>query len=597
MDNSCSRLDGLTFYNAFSQGCKSIFRQTENLNKINVFPVADRDTGTNLSLTLKSMLESCTPTYALNKVLSELADSGLTSAQGNSGIIFVQYLAGLATELANNETADTQTFSKAARQAVDYVYEALLSPVEGTVLTVMRSWADELVDQSGMDGEFTLLLEKAKLKAVEALANTPNQMQLLAKAGVPDAGAQGFVNFLEGMSDFIASGFRFIEDNVFAENQETLQTEANTIHSSTEFPQFRYCAEAVLTRSRLSISALREKYKTYGDSFILAGRPEKLHLHIHSNQPELLFAELHKDAEVSGVKADDMLAQYNIVHNPKAAIGLMTDSAADLPVDLSDKYHILSVPFGINFPQMQYLDKVTIQPGMFYKLLKSESKAPTSSLPTPKSLDTAMHFMATQYEQTICLHISSGLSSTYQVSRKLAEQHKGITVLDSRHLSVTQGLLLLRIARAIEQGMPLAELIHRFENWKNNTWIYTDIATLKYMVRSGRVSPLKGLFARLLNIKPIVSVDTEGKGMAWGKSFSRSSNLKKILQIIKDKSADNQVWEYAIVHSAAAQRASLYAEKLTGMLNKPPAYIMELSPVVGVHNGIGAVAVGISLED
>jgi DegV family protein with EDD domain len=116
------------------------------------------------------------------------------------------------------------------------------------------------------------------------------------------------------------------------------------------------------------------------------------------------------------------------------------------------------------------------------------------------------------------------------------------------------------------------------------------------MIRSGRVSNAKGLLASLFNIKPIVSVDANGKGYAYGKSFSRKANMQKIINIISTLHKENEIWEYAIVHSDALDRANCYAEKLTDIIGKAPAYIMPLSPVVGVHNGIGAVAIGVSLK-
>ena len=156
--------------------------------------------------------------------------------------------------------------------------------------------------------------------------------------------------------------------------------------------------------------------------------------------------------------------------------------------------------------------------------------------------------------------------------------------------------MILRIAQAVEAGMEYEDIIEQSMEWREKTYIYTDIATLKYMVRGGRVSPLKGFVASLLNIKPIVSLDQNGKGIAYGRSYSRKANAVKIIKTIYTHAKINKIWQYAIVHSNASDRAQMYAEKLTDLIGKPPAYIMPLSPVVGVHNGIGSVAVGISLQ-
>jgi DegV family protein with EDD domain len=116
------------------------------------------------------------------------------------------------------------------------------------------------------------------------------------------------------------------------------------------------------------------------------------------------------------------------------------------------------------------------------------------------------------------------------------------------------------------------------------------------MVRGGRVSPLKGMIARLLNIKPLITLDHEGKATAIGKSFSRKGNMKKIVRMIEDMAAEGNIWNYAIVHAQNLERAEMYAGMLEKSIHKKPAHIMDVSPVIGVHNGIGVVGIGIMFE-
>jgi DegV family protein with EDD domain len=169
-------------------------------------------------------------------------------------------------------------------------------------------------------------------------------------------------------------------------------------------------------------------------------------------------------------------------------------------------------------------------------------------------------------------------------------------IFDSRHLSVSQGLLVLRAAEAISQGMGFADIKKNLPLWRDGTWIFTDIHSLNYLVKGGRISPLKGKIAKALNLKPIVTVDDQGKGAAIGKSFSRSANMKKIIKMTKAKASEGKLWNYAIVHAECSDRAETYARKLTALLGKEPLYITEIGPVVGVHNGPGACAVGMLIE-
>ena len=126
--------------------------------------------------------------------------------------------------------------------------------------------------------------------------------------------------------------------------------------------------------------------------------------------------------------------------------------------------------------------------------------------------------------------------------------------------------------------------------------LWVDIRTLKYMVRGGRVSPLKGLMAAALNIKPIVSLDAAGKAAILGKSFSRRQNMKKILGLIGKAAEGRRVWNYGVTHAQNPFRALRYADALEQMLGKKAAFISEVSPVVGAHNGIGVVGVALMFE-
>jgi len=337
---------------------------------------------------------------------------------------------------------------------------------------------------------------------------------------------------------------------------------------------------------------------SHGDSLILAGDREKLHIHIHTARPDRVFDELYRLGQVSGAKIDDMLRQYQVSHERRFQIGLITDTASDLPMDLLDRYQITRIPFGLNFGNRSYLDKLNIQPEGFYGMLKSDPHHPTSSQPSPALVRSMVEDAVSHYDRSIAVHISSNLSGVYQSVAALASDSlRGkLGVIDSRQLSVSEGLVTLRVAKAIEAGLSYDEIMALAPSWAANTRIYTDVHTLKYMVRGGRVPPLAGMVAKLLNIKPIVGLDEDGKAKIWGKSFSRAANARKIIALIEKDLQSLQLWDYAIVHADAEARARMYARMLEKLTGRPPAYIMPLSPVVGVHNGIGAVAIGVSYD-
>lgn len=586
-------LDGSRFYRGLVAGAKELISKQAYLNKINVFPVADADTGQNLALTVQAILQKSRQVKSLKDTLKTVADAALSGARGNSGIILAQYLHGLSRELPEKGMLSAQSFAHSARKAVNHLYDSLLNPVEGTMLTVIREWSDFLVEHSAKTQDFLHLLTESLAKARISLQETPRHLKVLAEAGVVDAGASGFVAFLEGVVNYIHKG-SLRDPDLQAYVPADLDNPA--VHSSAP-DKYRYCTEAIIEQCKLELKELRSEVMPLGDSLILAGDTHKLHLHIHTSDPESLFAILFERGNVSGVKIDDMQRQFETANQRKYSIGLVTDSAANLPQEILDQYQIAVIPFGLNFGKRYYLDGLSLSPKKFYELLSASRLLPKSSQPSPATVKTILEASATYYDKVICISLSAKLSGVYQSANAIAKtMPEKLKVVDSRQLAVTEGLLTLKVARAIAAGQSYDEIIDQVDGWADNTTIYTDINTLRYMVKGGRVPPLTGFVASLLNLKPIVSLDKEGKALVFGKSFSRKRNMDKIIKIIGDELKTRKLWEYAIVHADAEQRATEYAAKLTWLTGRKPVYITELTPVVGVHNGPGTVGIGVSYE-
>jgi len=331
---------------------------------------------------------------------------------------------------------------------------------------------------------------------------------------------------------------------------------------------------------------------------VVAGSPQRLRLHVHTNDPAELFDWLREKGELASMKAEDMIRQFEVSNKRKYPIALVTDSACDLPQEIIEKYQINVIPFTVNFGENSYLDKVTITPDKFYSLLDAAPVHPSTAQPSPAMVSNLLSFLKTHYDSVVSVHISSQLSGIHNLAVQAVENHEDddIHVVDSKQLSVSQGLIVYRLAQAIEAGKNIVELTDLAKNYVEKTKVFVDVATLKYMVRGGRVSPLKGLVAKLLNLKPIISLDEEGKGIAFGKSFSRKGNMDKIKKLVTEFGQKDRVWNYAIVHARALDRAQDYAADIEKILGKAPAYIQEISPVVGAHNGIGVVGIGIMHE-
>ena len=587
-------LDGKRLYYAFLAGGRAVIRDRHYLNKINVFPVPDSDTGNNLATTMRSIAERARAFRSAEHTLGSIADAALVGARGNSGIIFAQFVYGLSEEARNEVRLSPSRFAELARRAVQYARQSIVNPVEGTMITLLHDWAEAIYEQRLKMKDFAELLSYSLHIAEKSLKETPEKLEVLAKAGVVDAGARGFFDFLEGVLAFVRKGD--IKDLIETET-EPLPTPSD-VHQVRSSVTKRYCSEALITGEGLDVLAIRAAVQAAGESAIVAGSRRKVRLHVHTDSPAELFAKVGTFGTIAEIKADDMLRQFEAAHQRKSTIALVTDSACDLPAELLDEHQVHVVPFSLSFGDSLFLDKITITAEGFYRLLKTSHVLPKSAQPSPGSVRSFLEFLAGHYDRILVISISDALTGFYRqvLSAQESLGLEKLRAVNSRQISAGEGLIVLRAAEAIRAGLGADEIADRAEGWAAKTRLWVDIRTLKYMVRGGRVSPLKGLVARLLNIKPIITLDAEGKAAAAGKSFNRRQNMKKIVGLIRKESGGRKVWNYAIVHAQNPYRALHYAEELSPVLGKKPAYIMDISPVIGVHNGIGAVGVCVMYE-
>lgn len=499
MDINFNELDGKRFYYSFIAGAQKIFDHYQGLNKINVFPVADGDTGTNLASTMRSIIDTSIPTDNIKVTAVALADAALVGARGNSGIIFAQFLYGFSNEIENEKNLTVDSFAEIIKKAVVYAYEAMANPVEGTMISVMRDWAEPIYTLKDKIKNFNQLIIQSHYKATEALLDTPKKLEILAKNNVVDAGAKGFVIFLEGMIDFFKDGQ--LKKLVSARNVIKVQDLEDVFHDEAEIT-YRYCTEALISFDK-PVESNKEKLKKamegFGDSQVIAGSPKKLRLHIHTDEPAKLFQNIKDVGNITYKKVDDMVMQSDIVHHRKWNIALVTDSTCDLPQKIIEKYQIHIVPLTVHFEKDFYLDSVTITPKEFYELLETTDYYPSTSQPTYKDFTNKYDYLTSHYENILGIHISDKLSGTWNTSRKAAHfisqrNNKDISVFSSKKLASGLGLMVLRAAKEIEKGRSYEEIKAQIENWIEKSRLLVSARTLKYLIKGGRVSAVKGFF-------------------------------------------------------------------------------------------------------
>lgn len=590
-------LDGKRFYYSFLAGAQRIFDHQGMLNKINVFPVKDADTGTNLASTMRSIVDTIIPTDNFSATANALADAALVGARGNSGIILAQFLYGFSTEFKDEETIDVYKFSEAIKKGVHHSYDAISNPVEGTMITVIREWAEYIQKLQDKIDDFNQLIIESYQKAKESLLNTPKKLEVLAKANVVDAGAKGFVVFLEGMIDFFKHGE--LRQIMGARNVVRLQT-IETAHDHENI-NFRYCSEAMIVGEDIVREKLRSKIEHLGDSLVIAGSPRKMRIHIHTDTPGTLFTKLSKFGSITFQKVDDMVMQMDVVENRRHNIALVTDSTSDLPQDFVQKHQINIVPLSVHFGDTYYLDGVTLQPERFYKMLGKTKEYPSTAQPSFKDFTNKYNYLSTHYDSVIAVHISEAMSGTCSNSRKAAKTISNFTkmpisVINSRRLSAALGLIMMRAAEALEEGTTHDELVKKIDAWSLKSEMLVTTKTMKYLVKSGRVNAVKGFMGKLLNVKPIIVVNNQGKTDLVGKPMSEKASMRMAMKMVNKKLENKKLWGYAISNASNRKAAEWYTREMEARTGMKPRFINDGSPVLGVNTGPGVVTLSLMFE-
>jgi len=297
-------LDGRRFSQVVVGGADWVRHTRDEINRINVFPVADGDTGTNMALSLSATASALRGhgDHAIGQVARTAAEASILGAKGNSGLIMAHWFLGLSKSIGERTRIGMHEFADSLGVATEAVYNALEEPVEGTILTVMREVSNCAVD-SADNGADLADLAYALVEAGEvALEKTPEQLEVLRKAQVVDAGALGYVNFLQGAC-------RVVRGDPLPEATTALFDESSHPPLSEEEITERYCTELIVRGHNFDDASLRRRFAPFGNSLLVATTGELFKLHIHTNHPDELIHAAEKLGRVEERKVDDMLRQ------------------------------------------------------------------------------------------------------------------------------------------------------------------------------------------------------------------------------------------------------------------------------------------------
>lgn len=313
--------DGHDLNGMFSAATRWLERSAQSINLLNVFPVPDGDTGTNMLLTMRAAIEEAarSPNGSAAAVAQALARGSLMGARGNSGVILSQIFRGLAQGLAGKRSFTGKDFARALQESANFAYKGVTKPVEGTILTVIREAASAAQSKSSSRNVDVLSVMEAAVKEAKAsVARTPSLLPVLQQAGVVDAGGQGLYVVLEGALRYLRG-----------EADETEPAEVITSVGAardTKRPAekaYGYCTEFLLYGSNLNVETIREKLSTIGESVLVVGDDSMIRVHLHTFDPGAALSYASSLGTMKQVKVENMDDQHKdfLVAKPQPPMG------------------------------------------------------------------------------------------------------------------------------------------------------------------------------------------------------------------------------------------------------------------------------------
>lgn len=571
------------FTNALLSATTNVINARTVLNEMNVFPVADSDTGNNLVFLMKSLQNSLMKDHGdVKELLSDLALSAFKGARGNSGMIFANYINGIEKNY-HTRTNVLDDLRSAFYYGVNQAYDAVLDPQEGTILSVMKDYSNAIFNK-------TITLDEALSIANESLIKTKEIHPVLRKNQVIDAGAKGFYLFISGMTQSL------LEATVIETQVEEQLYHDDLSENLTSKPEFKYCFEVTINKS-YSLSEINGYIKTLGDSIVVASSGDSTKIHIHTDYPSLVINKVQELGEVTNLKVENMNEQYYGSSN-KNDIAIVTDSIADLPqsvIDSNTNVYVLTLSILVN--DLEHYDKVTITNEEVIGLANNPAYSVSSSMVNEYQVSELITRLEENYKSVLFISVASKLSGTYQLINNTLRKYKGSLnayVVDSLQNSVAQGLLVEYAIDLINEDKDFNEIVEEIEKAKRRTSIYVLVSDLNPMIKSGRVPSKLGNFLKKIKLLPIITLSETGEGKLINFAFSKRQVQNKILKKALSKSV--AIEKLAIGYTTTPDNSRVWEKYLIDK-NLKVDYVVKTSSIIALSAGDNASCIAFMLKE
>ena len=302
-------IEGKMLRDMFVSGANNLQNHKELVDKLNVFPVPDGDTGTNMSLTISYAMKELAKVEndSITEIGKSLSKGSLMGARGNSGVILSQIIRGFSKSIEGKEQISTEDLAKAFKNGSDTAYKAVIKPIEGTILTVVRESGEYAIKAAQKEKVLLKFLEMVIDEANKSLERTPELLKNLKEAGVVDSGGKGLVLIYEGMYEAL-KGNPIKAKDLNDSNVSEVKQAGTSIN--TEDIKFCYCTEFILESNSISDTEIRDIMLKYGDSLAVVGDEGIIKVHVHTNDPGLVLQDALKHGQLVTIKIENMKLQH-----------------------------------------------------------------------------------------------------------------------------------------------------------------------------------------------------------------------------------------------------------------------------------------------
>jgi DegV family protein with EDD domain len=584
-------IDAARMVRGLNAGIRRIFQRREYIDRINVFPVPDGDTGTNLAFSFRVIYEAVRNEHRLSmkELMTKVANASLDGSRGNSGAIMAQYFHGFSESLGNHERINAVQLATGSCAGAKAAWTAMSEPVAGTLPTVLEDFsiAMERQVQQGVD-DIRELFQYGLECARTSLAGTPDLLPVLKQAGVVDAGGQGFVDLLEGIWAFIESGET--EDEL-AGAEEMLS--ANITSMDMDFGAHRFCTECVIEGDSLDRAAIMKHLAQLDcSSLVVAGGRERVRVHIHVNNPGEAYLACEEFGELHQQKADDMQRQHGLM-NQSGHVAIVTDSGADIPMEEQERLAIHMVSARLNFGATEYIDYVSLLPADLYRMLKESEETPKTSQPPVGDFSRQYELLTAHGYEVMSVGLSEAVSGTTQAARSAAQRFDGrVRVFDSKSASCGEGVLVAIAAEAAQQGMTLHDIEELLTQFQPLSRVFAIAEDLAYFVRGGRLPAWVKKLTDFLHVSPLLTAKN-GRFRLAGFAAGIGARPAALGKTALRRMRKDTTYRILIAHGANPDGARDLRRYILGRHSLVHScHISEAGPALGVHLGPGGLVVG-----